>query len=225
MLTTCHCPDLGSDSNWRVRTFFWTKNLRTFQGHFSYFWRTPFSAKKSLESVFFSSSTTWVILSQRSFCVCSFSLEFYISYRVSIEIQGLSSTDCNFQGLSRQEFQGACKPCDSSCRMANLLQPIRSTTRICVVMHHQFGISVLVSLMSFHGETSGGIAKRRQSVFSCYQQPQRNSIYFVMQTKFFVFWWECSNRNFCSICWNSYLTPMSGFRSHLLLKGTDLCKW
>ena len=31
-----------------------------------------------------------------------FSLEFYINYKVSIEIQGLSSTDCNFQGFSRQ---------------------------------------------------------------------------------------------------------------------------
>ena len=30
-----------------------------------------------------------------------FSLEFYLNYKVSIEIQGLSSTDCNFQGLSR----------------------------------------------------------------------------------------------------------------------------
>ena len=30
-----------------------------------------------------------------------FSLKFYLNYKVSIEIQGLSSTDCNFQGLSR----------------------------------------------------------------------------------------------------------------------------
>ena len=30
------------------------------------------------------------------------SLEFYLNYKVSIEIQGLSSTDCNFQGLSRR---------------------------------------------------------------------------------------------------------------------------
>ena len=28
-----------------------------------------------------------------------FSLEFYLNYKVSIEIQGLASTDCNFQGL------------------------------------------------------------------------------------------------------------------------------
>ena len=30
-----------------------------------------------------------------------FPLEFYLSYKVSTEIQGLSSTDRNFQGLSR----------------------------------------------------------------------------------------------------------------------------
>ena len=30
-----------------------------------------------------------------------FSLEFYLNSTVSIEIQGLSSTDCNFQGHSR----------------------------------------------------------------------------------------------------------------------------
>ena len=30
-----------------------------------------------------------------------FSLEFYLSYKVSIVIQGLSITDCNFQELSR----------------------------------------------------------------------------------------------------------------------------
>ena len=38
----------------RVRTpFFLTKNSRTFQGHVSHFPRTPFSAKKSLESMSF----------------------------------------------------------------------------------------------------------------------------------------------------------------------------
>ena len=30
-----------------------------------------------------------------------FSLKFYLNFTVSIEIQGLFSTDCNFQGLSR----------------------------------------------------------------------------------------------------------------------------
>ena len=30
-----------------------------------------------------------------------FSLELYLNFKVSVELQGLSSTDCNFQGLSR----------------------------------------------------------------------------------------------------------------------------
>ena len=49
-----------------------------------------------------------------------FSLEIYLNYKVSIEIQGLSNTDCNFQGLSRpwififkfKNFQAACEPCN-----------------------------------------------------------------------------------------------------------------
>ena len=60
----------------RVRTLFWTKNSRTFQGlsrtHF------PFckdSIQRKIEPwvhILFSSSTTWVISSRRSFCVFSF---------------------------------------------------------------------------------------------------------------------------------------------------------
>ena len=36
--------------------------FKDFQGLISHFSRTPFSAKKSLESVFVGSSTTWAIL-------------------------------------------------------------------------------------------------------------------------------------------------------------------
>ena len=38
-----------------------------------------------------------------------------------------------------------------SCHKGNLLQPIW------VVTHHQYGISVFISQMSFHGETSSGV--------------------------------------------------------------------
>ena len=50
---------------------------------------------------------------------------------------------------------------DWSCRMGNLIQPIRSTTQIWVVRRHQFGISGLVFQTSFGGETSGSITKCR----------------------------------------------------------------
>ena len=46
---------------------------------------------------------------------------------------------------------------DWSCHVGNLIQPIRNTTQICVVMRHQYGISALVSQTSFGGETSGTV--------------------------------------------------------------------
>ena len=48
---------------------------------------------------------------------------------------------------------------DRSCRVGNLIQPIRSTTQIWVVTHHHYGISALVYQTSFGGEISGSIAK------------------------------------------------------------------
>ena len=48
---------------------------------------------------------------------------------------------------------------DWSCRVGNLIQPIKSTTQIWVVKRHQYGISALVSQTSFGGETSGSVAK------------------------------------------------------------------
>ena len=94
------CWDIGTHVQYRVQTLFCTKEIqglfKGFQGLISHFSRTPFSAKKSL-----------VLPQHEQFypeglsVFAPFSLEFYLNYRVSIEIQGLSSTDCNFQGLSR----------------------------------------------------------------------------------------------------------------------------
>ena len=50
---------------------------------------------------------------------------------------------------------------DWSCRVGNLIQPIRSTTQIWPVTRHQYGISALVSQMSFGVKTSGSVAKCR----------------------------------------------------------------
>ena len=44
-------------------------------------------------------------------------------------------------------------------QVSQAARPIRSTTQIWVVKRHQYGISTLISQTSFHGETSGGIAK------------------------------------------------------------------
>ena len=68
--TTCY------SNNSRVCTLFWTKNSRTFQGlsrtHFPFFRDSIQWIKEPWVYFFFGSSTTWVILSRRSFCVCSF---------------------------------------------------------------------------------------------------------------------------------------------------------
>ena len=40
-------------------------------------------------------------------------------------------------------------------QISHVARPIRSTTQIWVVTHHQYGISALVSPMSFGGETIG----------------------------------------------------------------------
>ena len=86
----------------RVCTLFWTKTSRTFQGlsrtHFAFFKDSIKCKKEIWVYVFFSSTTTWAILSWRSFILGTW--EFGLD-KVSTEIQELSSTDCNFQGLSR----------------------------------------------------------------------------------------------------------------------------
>ena len=46
-------------------------------------------------------------------------------------------------------------------QISHAARPIRSTTQIWVVTRHQYGISALVSQMSFVGETSGSVAKCR----------------------------------------------------------------
>ena len=48
-----------------------------------------------------------------------------------------------------------------SCHVGNLIQPIRSTTRIWVVMRHQYGTFALASQTAFGGETQCSVAKCR----------------------------------------------------------------
>ena len=76
--------------------------FKDFQSHISHFSGFSNSVQKRALSLcllqFFHNRSNFI--PRVSLC-CSFSLEFYLNYKVSIEIQGLSSTDCNFQGLSR----------------------------------------------------------------------------------------------------------------------------
>ena len=104
----------GSFSKWVLQGSypFWTKTSRTFQGllrtHFPFFKDSIQCKKEPWVYVFFSSTTTWAILSWRSFILGTWESGLD---RVSTEIQGLPGTDCNFQGLSRPwtfsfKFQG-----------------------------------------------------------------------------------------------------------------------
>ena len=63
------------------------------------------------------------------------------------------------KGVYACHYQDLGSASDWSCRVGNLIQPIRSTTQIWVVMRHQYGISALVSQTSFGWETSGGVVK------------------------------------------------------------------
>ena len=56
-------------------------------------------------------------------------------------------------------YPGLGSTSDWSCSVGNLIQPIRRTTQIWVVVCDPYGISALVSQMSFSGETRGHIAK------------------------------------------------------------------
>ena len=69
---------------------------------------------------------------------------------------------------------------DWSCRVGNLIQPIRSTTQIWVVTRHQYGISALVSQTSFGGESSGSVAKCR-----LFSQTKENTKLSQFQTDLF----------------------------------------
>ena len=59
---------------------------------------------------------------------------------------------------------------DWLCHLGNLFQPIRSTTQIWVVKCYQYGISVLISQMSFLKGNSGSIVKCQLFVFSGYSK-------------------------------------------------------
>ena len=146
----------------RVHTLFWTKNSRTFQGlsrtNFPFFKHSIQHQKEPRVYDIFSSSTTWANLSWRSFCVCSFSFGLD---KVSIKIQGLASTDCNFQGLSRpwisilkfKDFQCACEPCHTQflylivlfCRCLWVRQ---KSLKVCqFIFKHLFSVQCILKIL------------------------------------------------------------------------------
>ena len=79
---------------------------------------------------------------------------------------------------------------DWSCRVGNLLQPIRSTTQIWVEMRHQYGISALVSEASFGGETIVGVAKCRLFSQATLEHACRRSFCLLARHDVTIFWWN-----------------------------------
>ena len=76
------------------------KNSRIFKDTFPIFQGLHSVQKKPLSLClfsFFHNMSNFILFS----VFAPFSLEFYLNYKVSIKIQGLFRSDCNFQGLSR----------------------------------------------------------------------------------------------------------------------------
>ena len=63
--------------------------------------------------------------------------------------------------LMTHHYPDLTSACDWLNQISHATRPIKSTTQIWVVMHHQCGISALISQMLFGRETSGSIAKCR----------------------------------------------------------------
>ena len=83
--------------------------------------------------------------------VCDATTGFLAKWRLRNELRNSMLMTCHYPDL------GSASDCSS--HGGNLFQPIRSTTQIWVMTCHPYGIFALVSQMSFHGETSGGISK------------------------------------------------------------------
>ena len=63
--------------------------------------------------------------------------------------------------LMTHHYPDLTSACDWLNQISHATRPIKSTTQIWVVMHHQCGISALISQMSFGRKTSGSITKCR----------------------------------------------------------------
>ena len=109
--------------------------------------------------VFFTSSTTWVILSLMSLCVCSFLFGVHLNYKVGIEIQGLPSSNCNFPGILRpwifnlkfKDFQGACEPWKLQCVLKNkaMISDVLSYSTLCIWRQYEFATLSSIKLVIF----------------------------------------------------------------------------
>ena len=114
-------------------------------------------------------------------------------------------------------------------QISHAARPIRSTTQIWVVTRHQYGISVLVSQMSFGGETSGSMAKCQLFLQSRWRAGKERValLSFSLRALPLTFMFSCI-RFTCSLKWKSWSqdTTIDTFLKqflHGLMR--DLCMW
>ena len=184
---------------------FLNKKFKDFSRSFqdiSYWSRTPFRAKKSLESKsFFSSSTTiWAISSWRFLCVCWVGLSKHWNSRTFQpqpqfqDLQGDFYFKIQLQAMTFKDFHEAYEPCISLGAIA-----IENVFCVCIAWYkHQRGWENLRQLCK--PETESGVCitiknspnpshiyirlcKDRKKVFYCFYKitfPRKNAKLFVM---------------------------------------------
>jgi len=90
--------------------------------------------------------------------------------------------------------------------VSHTARPIRSNTKIWVVMHHQYGISALVSKTLFCGETSGGVGKSLlfSHVNDTLTDCQTTMLFNKSNCCYFLFFKYCTGR---AVLWQSPVAP------------------
>ena len=97
-------------------------------------------------------------------------------------------------------------------QISHTAQPVRSTTKIWLVMHHQYGVSALISQMSFHRETSGGIAKCQLFPQACLLQ--KGGIQIPRNEPTLLFRKSRGRRVLCVACLEAHVRAESLFSPH-----------
>ena len=114
-------------------------------------------------------------------------------------------------------------------QISQVARPIRSTTQIWVVMHHQYGISALVSQTSFGEDTSGSMAKCQLCLQSRWRAGTERValLSFSLRALPLTFMFSCI-RFTCSLKWKSWSqdTTIDTFLKQFL-HGlmSNLCMW
>ena len=137
--------------------------------------------------------------------------------------------ECRNSKLMTRHYPDLGCACDWLNQISQVARPIRSTTQIWVVMCLQYGISALVSQISFGGETSGSMAKCQLFLQSRWQAEKERValLSFSLRALPLTFMFSCI-RFTCSLKWKSWSqdTTIDTFLKQFL-HGlmSNLCMW